>query len=136
MTYLLAPTPGKDILTPPSANNPNIHKNTHTNSTKYHEVVVAFSTPYRRDGCTKPKTASQKNKDTNDTQMVDNPYNVEDIRERLLNNVISIKFERDRYTTPITIEFFQQQEKESINPAKLNRDLFAEILLIGMQSLR
>ena len=62
--------------------------------------------------------------------MVDNPYNVEDIRERLLNNVISIKFERDRYTTPITIEFCQQQDKESINPAKLNRDLFAEILLI------
>ena len=47
------------------------------------------------------------NKDTNDTQMIDNPYNVEDTRERLLNNTINTTFERDRYTTPITIEFRQ-----------------------------
>ena len=62
--------------------------------------------------------------------MVDNPYNGADTRERLLNNAINIKFERDRYTTPITIEFRQKQDKGSINPAKLHRDLFAEILLI------
>ena len=62
--------------------------------------------------------------------MVDNPYNGADTRERLLNNAINIKFERDRYTTPITIEFRQKQDKGSINPAKLHRDLFAEMLLI------
>ena len=62
--------------------------------------------------------------------MVDNPYNGADTIERLLNNTINIKFERDRYTKPITIEFRQQQDKGSINLAKLHRDLFAEMLLI------
>ena len=62
--------------------------------------------------------------------MVDNPYNGTDTRKRLLNNVINIKFECDRYTTPITIEFRQKQDKGYINPAKLHRDLFAEMLLI------
>ena len=64
--------------------------------------------------------------------MIDNPYHVEDTRERLLNNKINIKFERDRYTTPITIEFRQQQDKRFINPAKLHRDLFAKTLLIDV----
>ena len=63
--------------------------------------------------------------------MVDNPYNGGNIRKRLLNNVITIKFEHDRYTTPVTIEFRQQQDKGSIDPAKIHRDLFAEILLIN-----
>ena len=61
----------------------------------------------RHDGYTKPVIASYMNKDTNDTQMIDNPYNVEDTREHLLNNTINTTFERDRYTTPITIEFRQ-----------------------------
>ena len=63
--------------------------------------------------------------------MVDNLYNGEDTRECLLNNAINIKFERDRYTTPITIEFRQQQDKKSIDPAKLHSDLFAEMMLIN-----
>ena len=62
--------------------------------------------------------------------MVDNPYNVEDTRECLFNNEINIKFKRDRYTTHITMEFHQQQDKGSIDPAKLRRDLFAEMILI------
>ena len=62
--------------------------------------------------------------------MIDNSYNVEDTRESLLNNTINITFECDRYTTPITIEFRQQKDKGFINPMKLHRDLFAEMLLI------
>ena len=85
--------------------------NTHINSTKHPEVNVSISTPYRRDGQTKSTISSQKNNNTDDTQMVDNPYNGEDTRKCLLNNAINIKFERDRYTTPITIEFRQQQDK-------------------------
>ena len=88
MTELPAPIPEKDILTPPSANTPNTHNNTHTNSTKHQEVNVIISTPYRCDGHTKSTITSQKNNDTNDIQMVDTPYNFEEIRERLLNIVI------------------------------------------------
>ena len=62
--------------------------------------------------------------------MVDNPYNAEDTRESLLKNAINIKFERDICTTPITNEFRQQKDKGSVNPAKLHRDLFAELFLI------
>ena len=62
--------------------------------------------------------------------MVDNSYNAETTRESLLNNTINIKFERNRYTTPITIEFRQQKDKGFVNPAKLHRDVFAEMLLI------
>ena len=88
MTELPAPIPEKDILTPPSANTPNTHNNTHTNSTKHQEVNVTISTPYRRDGRTKSTITSQKNNDTNDIQMVDTPYNFEEIREKILNNAI------------------------------------------------
>lgn len=42
----------------------------------------------------------------------------------------STSFERDKYTTPITIKFRRQKDKGSTNPAKFHRDLFAEILLI------
>ena len=62
--------------------------------------------------------------------MVDNSNNAETTRERLLNNTINSKIERDRYTTPITIEFRQQKDKGFVNPAKLHRDVFAELLLI------
>ena len=51
-------------------------------------------------------------------------------RERLFNNSINIKFERDRYTIPITIKFRQQKDNGSINAAKIHRDVFAEMLLI------
>ena len=122
MTDPPAPIPKNDIPNPPSANTPKTHKNTHTNSTKHQEVNGTISTPYRRDGHTKSSIASQKNNDTNDTQMVDNPYNVEDTRERFLNNEINIKFEPDIYTPPITIDIHQQQDKGSINPVKLHRD--------------
>ena len=88
MTELPAPISEKDILTPPPANTPNTHNNTHTNSTKHQEVNVTISTPYRRDGRTKSTITSQKNNDTNDIQMVDTPYNFEEIREKILNNAI------------------------------------------------
>ena len=130
MTDPPAPIHEKDIPTPPKANTPTTSKNTHTNTTNHPAVNVAISNSYRRDGQTKSTITSQKKNNTDDTQMVDNPYKGEDTRERLLNNVINIKFERDRYTTPITIEFRQQKDNGSINPAKLHRDLFTEMLLI------
>ena len=130
MTDPPAPILERDIPTPPSANTSSTSKNSHTNSAKLPEVSVAISTPYRRDGQTKSMIASQKNNNTDDTQMVDNPYNSADTRERLLDNAINIKFDRNRYTASITIEFRQQQDKGSINPAKLHSDLFAEMLLI------
>ena len=105
MTDLPAPILEKDITTPPTSNTPTTSKNTHTNSKTHPAVNVAFSTQHHRDGQTKSTIASQKNNNTDDIQMVDNPYHGEDTRERLLNNAINIKFERDRYTTPITIEF-------------------------------
>ena len=130
MTAPPAPILEKDITTPPTSNTPTTSKNPHTNSKTHPAAKVAFSTQLHRDGQTKSTLASQKNNNTDDIQMADNPYHGEDTRERLLNNAVNIKFERDRYTTPITIEFRQQKDNGSINPAKLHRALFAEMLLI------
>ena len=97
MTDLPALILEKDITTPPTANTPTTSKNTHTNSKNHPAVNVAFSTPYRRDGHTKSTIASQKNNNTDDIQMVDNPYNGEDTRERLLNNTILKHIHRSDY---------------------------------------
>ena len=47
----------------------------------------------------------------------------------MINNCINITFNRKRHTTPSTIEFCQKRDQDSIIPAKLHRDLFAEMLL-------
>ena len=60
---------------------------------------------------------------------VDNSYTV-DNRERLLNHAVNITFECDRFTTSITIAFRQKSDQISITLAKLQRELFAEILMI------
>lgn len=57
-------------------------------------------------------------------------YHEECQSEHLPSYAINIKSERNMYTTLITIEFRQQKEKESLNPAQLHRDVFTEILLI------
>ena len=61
--------------------------------------------------------------------MVDSPYAVDD-HERLLNHAVNITHERGRYTTSTTIEFHQKSDQTSITPAKLRRELFAEMLMI------
>ena len=78
----------------------------------------------------KKTSTNNKNHATDDT-MIDNPYNEEDKRERILNHAINIKFERNRYTTPIIIEFRQKKDHNTITPAKLHRDIFAETLIIN-----
>ena len=61
--------------------------------------------------------------------MVDNPYAADD-HKRLLNHAVNITHERGRYTTSTTIEFHQKSDQTSITPAKLRRELFAEMLMI------
>ena len=61
--------------------------------------------------------------------MVDNAYAANN-REHILNHSVNITYERDRYTTPITIEFRQKSNQTSNTPAKLHRELFAEMLMI------
>ena len=82
------------------------------------------------DGQTNTPTTSHNKNHENDSTMVDNPYAAEDNRERLLNHAVNITYERDRYTTPITLEFRQKSDQTSITPAKLHRGLFAEMLMI------
>ena len=53
-------------------------------------------------------TSHNKNHE-NDAITVKNSYTA-DNRERLLNHTVNITFERDRYNTPITIEFHQKSE--------------------------
>ena len=48
--------------------------------------------------------------------MIDNPYNEEDKRERILNQIIIIKFERNIYTTPTIIDFWQKKRSQLHNP--------------------
>ena len=80
-------------------------------------------------GYTKTPTTSHNKNHEDDSTMVDNPY-AADNRERLLNHAVNITYERDRYTTPITLEFRQKSDQTSITPAKLHRELFAEMLMI------
>ena len=61
--------------------------------------------------------------------MVDNPYTA-DNRERLLNHVVNITYERDRYTTQITLESRQKSDQTSITPFKLHQELFVDMLMI------
>ena len=121
-----------DIPTPPEANTPNKHSHIHTNTSQHHNCTHEIFTANRHDGYTKSSIASHMNKDTNDTHMVDNSYNVEDTRDHLLNNFINITFDREKYTAPITIKARQQKNKGPNNPAILQRDLFAKILLIDL----
>ena len=60
------------------------------------------------DGHTNIPTTSRNKNHENDSTMVDN-------RERLLNHAVNITYERDRYTTPITIEFCQKSDQTCIN---------------------
>ena len=62
--------------------------------------------------------------------MVDNPHAAADNRERLLNHAVNITYKRDIYTTPITLEFLQKSDQTSITPAKIHREVFAEMLMI------
>ena len=61
------------------------------------------------DGQTKTPTTSYNKNHENDSTMVDNPYAANN-RERLLNHAVNITYERDRYTTPITLEFRQKSD--------------------------
>ena len=79
---------------------------------------------------TKSPTLSNNKNHATDVTMIDNPYNKEDKREHILNQTINIKFERNRYTTPIAIEFRQKKDLNTITLAKLHRDIFTEILII------
>ena len=104
-----------------------------TTSRKYHKKTCGFNDMTNSNVSdnrqTKtPPTSHNKNHE-HDATMVDNSYTV-DNRERLLNHVLNITFERDRYTTSITIEFRQKSDQISITLAKLQRELFAEILIL------
>ena len=56
------------------------------------------------DGQTKISTTSHNKNHENDSTIADNPYAANN-RKRLLNHAVNITYERDRYTTPIPIEF-------------------------------
>ena len=81
------------------------------------------------DGHTKMSTTSHNKNQENDSTIADNPYAANN-RKRLLNHAVNITYERDRYTTPIPIEFRQKSDQISITPAKLHQELFAYILMI------
>ena len=81
------------------------------------------------DGQTNTPTTLHNNNHENDSTIVKNPY-AADNREYLLNHAVNIIYERDRYTTPIIIEFRQKSDHTSITPAKLHRELFTEMLMI------
>ena len=48
----------------------------------------------------------------------------------MINNTINIKFEKTIHTTFINIKFRQQKYQTRINPSKIHRTVFAEMLLI------
>ena len=81
------------------------------------------------DRQTNTHTTSHNKTHENDSIMVDNPYTA-DNRERLLNHAVNITYERDRYTTQITLEFRQKSDQTSITPFKLHRELFVDMLMI------
>ena len=83
----------------------------------------------RDKGRIKSPTASHNKNHVNAITMVDNLYTDEDKCERIFNHVIKIKFERNMYTTPITVEFREKKQK-AITPAKLHCDIFDEKLII------
>ena len=66
------------------------------------------------DGHSNVPTTSRNKNHENDSTMVDNPYAANNC-QRLLNHAANITYERDRYTTPITIEFYQKSDQTSIN---------------------
>ena len=82
------------------------------------------------DEQTNPSTITHKKNHENDSIMVDNPYGADNC-ERLLNHAVNITYERDIYTTPITLAFRQKSDQTSITPAKLHRELCVEMLIIN-----
>ena len=60
----------------------------------------------------------------------DDFYSNENNCGRMINNGVNITYGRDRYTTPITIEFYQKCDQHSIIFAKLHRDVYAKMLLV------
>ena len=60
----------------------------------------------------------------------DDFYSNENNRGRMINNGVNIMYGRDRYSTPITIEFHQKCDQHSIIFAKLHRDVYAKMLLV------
>ena len=52
------------------------------------------------------------------------------MRERIIENFMNIKFEEDRYTTPITMEFRIKNQDHTVNPFYFYREIFMEIRII------
>ena len=80
--------PEREITTPPVDNTPNNYNHTHTHVDKQHESTNVSPITNCPDGRTTSQIAFHQNKDTNDTQMVDQfPTNSFFIKKRRQNNL-------------------------------------------------
>lgn len=52
------------------------------------------------------------------------------MRERIIENLMNFKFEKNRYTTPITMEFRIKKQDHTVNPFYCYREIFMEIRII------
>ena len=53
------------------------------------------------------------------------------MRERIIENFMNIKFEENRYTTPITMEFRIKNQDHTVNPFYFYCEIFMEIRIIN-----
>ena len=117
-------------ITPPIKNNNTSNTSNFLKQTEINrDSNDGIPTAVRDKGRTKSPTASHNKNHVNTITMVDNLYTDEDKCERIFNHVIKIKFERNMYTTQITVEFREKNQK-SITTAKLHCDIFDEKLII------
>ena len=76
MTNLPATIPERGIPTSAAVNTLNNRNHTHAYVGKPHEYTNVIPSPHHPDVHTKTPISFHQNKDTNDIQIVDNPYNI------------------------------------------------------------